>query len=48
MEFTRLSQITGDPVYFNVVQRITDRLKGFKKTLYGTLVPVVIDANGPA
>lgn len=47
MELTRLSQLTGDDTYFNAAQRITDRLATFK-TIYGSLLPVVVSDTGPA
>ncbi|KAI9736986.1 MAG: hypothetical protein M1834_000575 [Cirrosporium novae-zelandiae] len=46
LEFTRLSQITGDLKYFDAVQRITDHFeKGQDKTRLPGLWPVVIDAK---
>lgn len=46
LEFTRLSQITNDPKYFDAIQRITNELeKAQKTTKIPGLWPVVIDAE---
>ncbi|KAJ5090224.1 hypothetical protein N7532_008908 [Penicillium argentinense] len=46
VEFTRLSQLTGDPKYFDAVQRITNELeKSQTKTRLPGLWPNVIDAD---
>lgn len=46
VEFTRLTQLTGDPKYFDAVQRITDKLDLSQNTtkLPG-LWPTFVDAN---
>lgn len=41
MELTRLSQLTGDQVYYNAAYRIQDRLSRLG-TPYGTLVPYIV------
>lgn len=44
LEFTRLSQLTGDPKYFDAIQRITDNLeKAQTKTSIPGLWPIIID-----
>jgi mannosyl-oligosaccharide alpha-1,2-mannosidase len=46
MEFTRLTQLTGDPKFFDAVQRVTNVLDAHQKTtkLPG-LWPVTVDAE---
>ncbi|KAJ9221987.1 CAZyme family GH47 [Paecilomyces variotii] len=46
MEFTRLTQLTGDPKFFDAVQRVTNVLEDHQKTtrLPG-LWPVMVDAQ---
>ncbi|KAI9723294.1 MAG: hypothetical protein M1812_001177 [Candelaria pacifica] len=45
LEFTRLSQLTNDPKYFDAIQRITDAFdQGQNKTLLPGMWPIVIDA----
>ncbi|KAI9795629.1 MAG: hypothetical protein M1835_005414 [Candelina submexicana] len=45
LEFTRLSQLTNDPKYFDAIQRITDAFdEGQNKTLVPGMWPIVIDA----
>lgn len=49
LEFTRLSQITGDPKYYDAVQRISDVMeKGQMKTKLPGMWPVVVDALTPS
>ena len=46
LEFTRLSQLTGDPVYFDAIQRITDEFdKAQSKTWLPGLWPVLMNAK---
>jgi len=46
VEFTRLTQLTGDPKYYDAVQRITDVLeKNQLKTRLPGLWPTVVDAD---
>ena len=46
LEFTRLSQLTGDSKYFDAIQRITDALAASQNsTLLPGLWPVVVDAK---
>ncbi|KAJ5477273.1 hypothetical protein N7539_007417 [Penicillium diatomitis] len=46
LEFTRLSQLTGNPKYFDAVQRITAELeRGQSRTRLPGLWPVFIDAK---
>lgn len=45
MEFTRLSQVTGDPTFYNTVLRIQERLSQIRSE-YGTLVPHVLESDG--
>ncbi|KAJ5992582.1 hypothetical protein N7451_008306 [Penicillium sp. IBT 35674x] len=46
LEFTRLSQITGDPTYFDAVQRITDSLHNTQnQTRLPGLWPLLLDAH---
>jgi mannosyl-oligosaccharide alpha-1,2-mannosidase len=46
LEFTRLSQITGDPKYFDAVQRIADNLQSMQNlTRLPGLWPVSLDAH---
>jgi mannosyl-oligosaccharide alpha-1,2-mannosidase len=45
LEFTRLSQITGDPKYYDAVQRITDHLQAAqKRTSIPGLWPIIFNA----
>ena len=47
LEFTRLSQLTGDPKYFDAVQRITNLFQRQQKyTRIPGLWPMVINAKG--
>jgi mannosyl-oligosaccharide alpha-1,2-mannosidase len=45
MELTRLSQITGDLVYYNVALRIQDSLSKYQGE-YGSLVPHFLSPDG--
>ncbi|KAI9837788.1 MAG: hypothetical protein M1819_006722 [Sarea resinae] len=46
LEFTRLSQLTGDPKYYDAIQRITDEFeKNQNNTALPGLFPVVINAQ---
>lgn len=46
LEFTRLTQLTGDPKYFDAIQRITDNLERAQpKTQIPGLWPMVVDAE---
>ncbi|KAK9899350.1 glycoside hydrolase family 47 protein [Cystobasidium minutum MCA 4210] len=45
MELTRLSQLTGDQVYFNAALRIQEKLATLRGE-YGTLVSVFLSPNG--
>ena len=46
LEFTRLTQLTDDPKYFDAIQRIADELqKVQKKTRMPGLWPVMVDAE---
>ena len=46
LEFTRLSQLTGDPKYFDAVQRITDEFeRSQQKTRLPGMWPVFINAR---
>lgn len=46
VEFTRLTQLTGDPKYFDAVQRITDELELSQNTTkIPGLWPTFVDAN---
>ena len=48
LEFTRLSQLTGDPKYYDAVQRIADYFEaGQNLTRYPGLWPVSIDSQTP-
>ena len=45
LEFTRLSQLTGDPKYYDAIARITDELeKAQEKTKLPGLWPTVVNA----
>ncbi|KAF2702670.1 glycoside hydrolase family 47 protein [Pleomassaria siparia CBS 279.74] len=47
LEFTRLSQITGDQKYYDAIARITDELELFQsKTRLPGMWPTYIDASG--
>jgi len=49
LEFTRLSQLTGEPKYYDAVQRISDEMeKGQNTTKLPGMWPVTIDASVPA
>jgi mannosyl-oligosaccharide alpha-1,2-mannosidase len=49
LEFTRLSQISGDPKYYDAVQRISDVFEEYQnKTKLPGMWPVVVDAAGPS
>ncbi|KAL2856066.1 glycoside hydrolase [Aspergillus pseudoustus] len=46
LEFTRLSQLTGDPKYFDAIQRISDNLEAAQKeTQVPGLWPMMVDAQ---
>ncbi|PLN81085.1 seven-hairpin glycosidase [Aspergillus taichungensis] len=46
LEFTRMTQLTNDPKYFDATQRITDNLeKGQKETTVPGLWPIMVDAQ---
>jgi mannosyl-oligosaccharide alpha-1,2-mannosidase len=46
VEFTRLSQLTGDPKYFDAVQRIADEMASAQnKTLIPGLWPTIVNAQ---
>ncbi|KZF22942.1 glycoside hydrolase family 47 protein [Xylona heveae TC161] len=46
LEFTRLSQLTNDPKYFDAVQRVTDELeKAQNKTRLPGMWPTIVDAE---
>jgi hypothetical protein len=49
LEFTKLSQLTGDMKYYDAVQRISDEFeKGQSTTRLPGMWPVVVDASKPA
>ncbi|KAH8594912.1 glycoside hydrolase family 47 protein [Bisporella sp. PMI_857] len=49
LEFTRLSQLTGEPKYYDAVQRIADALeKGQNTTKLPGMWPISIDASKPS
>jgi len=49
LEFTRLSQISGDPKYYDAVQRISDLFEEYQnKTKLPGMWPVIVDAAGPS
>ncbi|KAF7590461.1 hypothetical protein BBP40_002865 [Aspergillus hancockii] len=49
LEFTRLSQLTQDPKYFDAIQRITDRLEAAQtRTQVPGLWPMMVDAHDMA
>ncbi|KAL5351140.1 hypothetical protein ACLOAV_002991 [Pseudogymnoascus australis] len=49
LEFTRLSQLTENPKYYDAVQRISDILEEHQnKTLLPGLWPIAVDAGTPA
>ena len=49
LEFTKLSQLTNDPKYYDAVQRISDVFeKSQKTTRLPGMWPIVIDAQTPA
>ena len=49
LEFTRLSQLTKNPKYYDAVQRISDTLEEHQnKTLLPGLWPIAVDAGTPA
>lgn len=44
LEFTRLTQLTGDPKYYDAIQRVSDNLEtGQSKTTIPGLWPMVVD-----
>ncbi|RDW81018.1 glycoside hydrolase family 47 protein [Aspergillus mulundensis] len=46
LEFTRMSQLTGDQKYFDAIQRITDYLESAQKdTMVPGLWPMLVDAR---
>jgi mannosyl-oligosaccharide alpha-1,2-mannosidase len=46
LEFTRLTQVTGDPKYFDAIQRVTDNLESAQsQTAIPGLWPMVVDAD---
>ncbi|KAL3452444.1 glycoside hydrolase [Aspergillus insuetus] len=46
LEFTRMSQLTGDPKYFDAIQRISDNLEAAQKeTQVPGLWPMMVDAQ---
>ncbi|KAL2870820.1 glycoside hydrolase family 47 protein [Aspergillus lucknowensis] len=46
LEFTRMSQLTGDPKYFDAIQRISDNLEtAQKQTQVPGLWPMLVDAQ---
>ena len=48
LEFTKLSQLTGDMKYYDAVQRIADEFeKGQSTTMLPGMWPVVLDGTGP-
>ncbi|KAI1002026.1 hypothetical protein K3495_g6177 [Podosphaera aphanis] len=48
LEFTRLSQLTGDPKYYDAVQRISNEFeKSQNNTKLPGMWPVGVDASGP-
>jgi len=49
LEFTRLSQLTGDPKYYDAIQRIANAFEeGQSTTRLPGMWPVVVDARTPA
>jgi len=49
LELTKLSQLTGDPKYYDAVQRISDEFeKSQKSTQLPGMWPIVIDASEPS
>lgn len=49
LEFTRLSQLTGNPKYYDAIQRISDEFeKSQEHTKLPGMWPVVIDASVPS
>ncbi|KAG9241376.1 glycoside hydrolase family 47 protein [Calycina marina] len=49
LEFTRLTQLTGDPKFYDAVQRIADELeKGQNTTKLSGMWPVMVDASEPS
>lgn len=47
LEFTRLAQLTGEPKYFDAIQRITDALDEWQnKTRLPGMWPLTVDASG--
>lgn len=48
LEFTKLSQLTGDMKYYDAVQRIADEFeKGQSTTKLPGMWPIVLDGAGP-
>ena len=49
LEFTKLSQLTGDPKYYDAVQRVSDVFEDSQmKTKLPGMWPIVVDAATPA
>lgn len=47
LEFTRLSQITGNEKYFDAIQRVMDELENWQpKTLLPGMWPTIVDCSG--
>ncbi|KAL5343674.1 glycoside hydrolase [Aspergillus crustosus] len=47
LEFTRMTQLTGDQKYFDAIQRISDNLESAQKdTKVPGLWPIMVDAHG--
>ncbi|KAF2751834.1 glycoside hydrolase family 47 protein [Sporormia fimetaria CBS 119925] len=47
VEFTRLSQLTGDPKYYDAIARITDNLEEYQnRTRLAGMWPTQLDASG--
>ena len=48
LEFTKLSQLTGEPKYYDAVQRVSDEFeKGQDTTKLPGMWPIVVDGLGP-
>ena len=49
LEFTRLSQVTGDPAYFKAISRVTDSLDSWQAIeRLPHLFPITFDDSQPA
>jgi mannosyl-oligosaccharide alpha-1,2-mannosidase len=49
LEFTRLSQLTGDPKYYDAIQRVADELeKEQEKTTLPGMWPITVDMQTPS